>query len=304
MMLRSLILAALVAPSAAFMVMPAPRVNSVRVMKPMVYSTAPSTPVDNTPAETTTEVAAVAELTPEEEEAKQMERSVRFSWLLSLNSGVLNGVFLSGILGKVQACGPVTDSWTKNALCLATGDMGKAAFIAQVLVSFSLGAFIVGLINPKQGLYDLTSRKKPLALAGLAMAASATLCYTAFAAGATKAIPLAFFLVSMANGMQNSFSSFATANMCRTSHMTGTTTDLATIIASCLRGNTEKKYRIRVYSGLIAFFWAGGFIGTRWTNTLGKAAIVLASSSAFYLLSAIPSAVPKKILSVFKKKQD
>jgi len=235
-----------------------------------------------------------------EDADKQKTRSLYFMQGLAFNSGFLNGIFLSGIFGRVQAVGPVTDSWTKNAVAFANGDVSRALFVVAVLLSFSMGAFTNGWINPQPELFDLSQRKKPLFLAGTLMAGATVLAAQAHYAAAASVTPLAFFLVCAANGMQNSFSSFATANLCRTSHFTGTTTDLFTILAQCLRGNTSKQERIPIYSGLTVMFWLGGFLGTRWTKTIGHAAICLGGSSFFYLVSAIPSRFPKKIANLIR----
>lgn len=226
---------------------------------------------------------------PEEELKKNKKNSVLLCTTLALNSGILNGLFLSGILGKVQAVGPVTDSWTKSAVGLAHGDITKAIFIAKVLLSFAGGAIAQGLFNPKMTPFDISPkvRTKPFLLGSSMMALSSYLVYSAFKAG--TAVPqIAFFLVCATQGMQNSFSSFLTQNLCRTSHFTGTTTDLFTIIAQVLRGNNAMKFKIPIYSGLTAMFFTGGFLGVRWTKGFKEAAIILAMSSAWYFLASLP----------------
>ena len=233
---------------------------------------------------------------PQEPDEKQRNRCLNLMRGLSFNSGFLNGVFLSGVLGKVQAVGPVTDSWTKNALSFATGDVSRAMFVTGVLMSFGTGAFLNGLMNPNPELFDLKQRNKPLGVAAIFMAVSASLVYRAHLS-ASPVPDAAFFLVCAANGMQNSFSSQTTSNLCRTSHFTGTTTDMFTILGQRLRGNTFKQERIPIYAGLTAMFWLGGFFGTKWTRTLQHASVCLALSSLFYLVSAIPLKFPRKFVS-------
>ena len=137
-----------------------------------------------------------------------------------------------------------------------------------------------------------------MTMATLLVAKAAAAAATAGKAATTAVVPsVVFFLVCATNGLQNSFSSFVTANMCRTSHFTGTTTDLATIMAQCIRGNTTKQDRIPIYSGLIFLFWLGGVLGTRWTRSLQDATICLGFSSCLYLLSSIPlRIIPTQII--------
>lgn len=235
-------------------------------------------------------VAIKQEISAAEQQEENKQNSLTFCHSLALNSGILNGIFLSGIMGKVQAVGPVTDSWTKSALGFAHGDIVKAFFILKVLASFSAGAFTQGLINPKMDVFDISSkvRTKPFLIASSMMGLATYLVLNAAATGARVAPAAAFFLVCATNGLQNSFSSFLTANQCRTSHFTGTTTDLMTIFAQCVRGNTANAYKIKTYVGLTIMFFGGGYLGTKWTTDLTKAAMFMGASSAWFFVSALP----------------
>lgn len=225
----------------------------------------------------------------------QKERFILFSHFLALNSGFLNGVFLSGIMGKVQAVGPVTDSWTKLGIGMSIGDVSKAAFVVKVLLSFSSGALVAGLLNPRPDLFDLSARKRPLLINGGLMAIATYLVATA-AKTASEVPNLAFLLVSAANGMQNSYSSTLSQNLCRTSHFTGTTTDLCTYVGQTMRGNTASQFKIPIYSGMVAMFWFGGLMGARFTTDLFAAATCLSLSSLFYLTSSVPYGKLKRLL--------
>ena len=225
------------------------------------------------------------------------DKFANFALLLALNSGFLNGIFLSGILGISQATGPVTDSWTKLGLALSHSKWDKAWFTARTLSSFGFGAFITGMMLTKDKkappVFDLTTRKRPLLLAGTLLAAAASIIYRT--ASTESGVPaIAYMLVCMAMGIQNSFSSTVSQNLCRTTHMTGTLTDCCTVLGQCVRGDSSKAYRLRFYVGSIVMFLTGGILGGAFilsklvSSDLSNIAVGLTVSSIFYLLSSIP----------------
>ena len=69
-----------------------------------------------------------------------------------------------------------------------------------------------------------------------------------------------FYFAAMANGIQNGMTSMYSANLIRTTHLTGTSTDIGLIIGQMLRGNWKNYWKFKVLVGLATFFWLGGFI--------------------------------------------
>jgi hypothetical protein len=67
-----------------------------------------------------------------------------------------------------------------------------------------------------------------------------------------------YFFVALANGVQNGISSMYSANLIRTTHMTGTTTDIGLFIGQWLRGNRVNTWKLHILLGLAASFWTGG----------------------------------------------
>mmetsp|Transcript_79343 Transcript_79343/g.119283 ORF Transcript_79343/g.119283 Transcript_79343/m.119283 type:complete len:418 (+) Transcript_79343:198-1451(+) len=246
-------------------------------------------------------------------------RFIRLAHLLSFHSGILNAIFLAGLLGRSQAVGPVTDSWSKLGTALACGDTEKASFVARILLSFGVGSMMTGVlmstttvngVNDVNGVNGvkagassssvdiMTERTKPLLLAGTLVAISATLVARAVALG--NPIPvLAFQCVSAANGLQNSFSSSWSQSVCRTSHMTGTYTDLCRMVGTYLKrqcgsgtngngNNAAQRQKLRTYTGLIVTFWLGGYLGSLVTKTAADVVWALRWSSVCYLMTGMP----------------
>jgi hypothetical protein len=69
-----------------------------------------------------------------------------------------------------------------------------------------------------------------------------------------------YYFAAMANGLQNGMTSTYSANLIRTSHMTGTSTDIGLIAGQMLRGNMKNYWKFKVLVGLASSFWLGGLI--------------------------------------------
>jgi hypothetical protein len=69
-----------------------------------------------------------------------------------------------------------------------------------------------------------------------------------------------YYFAAMANGLQNGMTSTYSANLIRTSHLTGTSTDIGLIAGQMLRGNMKNYWKFKVLVGLASSFWLGGLI--------------------------------------------
>ena len=204
--------------------------------------------------------------------------------ILALNSGFINGCALSGVVtadGSSQAVAAVTASWTNSALGLAGGNLAKFGFLGKVIGSFMFGSFIAGYLQPKPSPFLVSSAAYgvPLTIAALATVLS-KVCLED-----KSLIKIGFYLLCVANGINNSVTSSMTSNLCRTSHFTGISSDIGTFLGQILRGNTANLFRLKVFAALAACFWAGGFLSYELTKTYGTSALYL--SAAIYLFTAV-----------------
>jgi hypothetical protein len=69
-----------------------------------------------------------------------------------------------------------------------------------------------------------------------------------------------FYFVALANGIQNGISSMYSANLIRTTHMTGPSTDIGLFMGQVLRGNYANVWRLKILVALVVSFWTGGFL--------------------------------------------
>jgi len=90
--------------------------------------------------------------------------------LLSLNSGYINGLCLSGLLtenGSIkQGVSAFTGTYTKSGLALASGDAKLFGFEFTLILAFIGGAIVAGMMNPKAIPHKLVPSYGPTFLLG------------------------------------------------------------------------------------------------------------------------------------------
>ena len=90
--------------------------------------------------------------------------------LLSLNSGYINGLCLSGLLtedgSNKQGVSAFTGTYTKSGLALADGDAKMFGFEFTLILAFIVGAIVAGTMNPKAIPHKLVPSYGPTFLMG------------------------------------------------------------------------------------------------------------------------------------------
>jgi len=176
---------------------------------------------------------------------------VPLACILAGNSGFLNGLTLSGLLeGRTQSVTAVSEVYTTSALAL--GDSSVSLFVIQLrlIASYVGGSCLNGFLNP-DGI-DWSKNQLPLLFSGVLVLLGA-LYYTS--------TDWLLCLVAMANGLQNSWTSMLLKDIfLRTTHFTGSTSDIGTYFGQILRGKKENLWKLKILGALIASFWTGGFL--------------------------------------------
>jgi hypothetical protein len=99
--------------------------------------------------------------------------------LLSFNAGYINGACLSGWLmknGRQQAVASLTGAYTESALLLVDGNVTDFGFQVCMILSFTFGAFLSGLLTPKATPYRIEPTYGPtFCLGGLILLGSSHL---------------------------------------------------------------------------------------------------------------------------------
>jgi len=181
--------------------------------------------------------------------------------LLSLNSGYINGLCMSGMLSdeeggsRIQGVAAFTGTYTKSGLALASSDTSLFGFNIYLILCFVGGACISGVLNPEAAPHKLEPSYGPTFLIGSAFMILSAVFAEIDATG--KAL---FYCAAVANGLQNGMTSMYSANLIRTSHLTGTSTDIGLIAGQMIRGNFKNSWKFKVLVALASSFWMGGLV--------------------------------------------
>jgi uncharacterized membrane protein YoaK (UPF0700 family) len=176
--------------------------------------------------------------------------------LLAFNSGFVNGSTLSGFLTptRKESVSAYTTSYSLSAMAVARGDTSEFGYYSCFVLSYLFGSFLAGLITPNGTPFQIEPTYGPTFLIG------GVFLMTASILAAIESEPsYIFFLCAAANGIQNGIASIYSANLIRCS-LTGASTDVALVIAQCVRGNRKQLMKGLVLMSIILCFWLGGFL--------------------------------------------
>eukprot|EP00536_Pseudo-nitzschia_multiseries_P004615 jgi/Psemu1/237789/estExt_Genewise1.C_780019 len=200
--------------------------------------------------------------------------AVGMGMVLAFNAGVINCASLSGLLaaGTKQASAAVTGAWTNSAIGAATllssaGPNAAASsqmiFNAKCIICYLFGSVISGFVIPEPKAFEVDVPKS-VSLFAIASGLLATASVLARSSNINY-----LFFCCLATGLQNSFTSTTTANLCRTCHFSGITSDMGTFIGQALGGNKANLGRLKNVAMIAASFWIGGFLSLGWTKKFG-----------------------------------
>jgi len=192
---------------------------------------------------------------------------------MSFIAGYSNGVCLSGYIAvhtrdiKESVAG-VTGLYTNSAIALGENNIEEYSFNVATFLSVMVGACISSLLSPRPIAFHLSPRYGPTFLIGC--------CFSL--AGGTAALHnerREFYLTAIANGIMNGISSMYTANLIRTTHLTGTTTDIGLFVGQFLRGNRINLWKLYILAGLATFFWLGSLVGYTVSKLIRNHSLIL-----------------------------
>lgn len=179
--------------------------------------------------------------------------------LLSFNGGLVSMVtFMSFLHNSV---GYVTGNISFAAEALVKGNWPSFHGYLLALISFLVGSIISGVIIPS----DNANRNNNYNLAlTLEM-----ICITIGGFGLKLGVDSAKYFLAISMGMQNALTTYYGNSIIRTTHMTGTMTDLGITLGHFIRGDKVAIWRIVVYSCLLLGFFIGSVCGVIGYSYLG-----------------------------------
>lgn len=221
-----------------------------------------------------------------------MVRSLpRWIWcgaaLLAATGGVVNAV---GFLGfEHHGVTHLTGVTTQLGIAVADREPGSMIHLATVIGSFVAGCVLAGFVI-RDGTARLGRRY------GIALMTESALLFLA--------VPLlrsgssgGDYLASCACGVQNGMVSTYGGAVLRTTHLTGSFTDLGVSFGHMLAGLHVERYRVMLYLVLIASFGFGGTVGAlgfaRWrSDTLIGPALLTGCTGALYFAYRMTHPLP------------
>lgn len=170
---------------------------------------------------------------------------------LSCVAGMVNVV---GFLGfEHQAVSHLTGTTSQLGMAMAQGDWRSIGHLWGLLIAFSLGAMLSGLIIQDSAL-QLGRRY------GIALALESALLFLAIPLFKQQQIWGAMS-AAMACGLQNAMATTFSGAVVRTTHLSGMFTDLGIGLGHLLRGLPLPIRRLTLSGLIISGFLAGGVLG-------------------------------------------
>lgn len=202
---------------------------------------------------------------PEKMLTLSLPTTVAVGCMMAMNCGFLNFCCLS-LPKKQHPVVAVTSAYTNAVL---KSDL----FPLQIIASYCAGSAVAGFMNPEPKPFVVSKSTVPV----FALAAIAT-----YQAMQTQQLTFAAF----AAGLQNSVTSAHTANLVRSAHMSGMTSDLGTFIGQIVGGNQQNVMRAKVSASLLSSFFVGGCLAVQATKYYGAVDSLWFSVGFYALLAA------------------
>lgn len=168
----------------------------------------------------------------------------------ALLAGFINSVVLGFFSTPVSH---MSGAVSHLGLDLAKGRLSDAWSSLAIVVGFLLGAILAGVVVGGRNL--LPGRRYGTALAGESLLLIAAVFL--LNRGQHVGLPLA----SMACGLQNAVTSSYCGLMIRSTHVTGTVTDIGVMIGHWIRHRQIERWKLMFLIATILAFTAGGWIG-------------------------------------------
>jgi uncharacterized membrane protein YoaK (UPF0700 family) len=186
--------------------------------------------------------------------------NVKLASLLGLTAGFVNA---AGFLGFAVLTTNVTGHAALFAERIAMQDWKTARVVALWMFLFLAGAFISGLIVSRIGRNQRYSYVVPILIEIVILLSVAVFGYKYDNSLVAKEVFAGSLLFAM--GLQNSLVSLVSGSVVRTTHLTGTFTDLGIELAQFFQTKREDKgalkLRIKLRTVIIFFFMAGALAG-------------------------------------------
>ncbi|WP_440616838.1 YoaK family protein [Cysteiniphilum sp. 6C5] len=192
--------------------------------------------------------------------------------LLPFNGGFINAATLISFLHN--PVGYVTGNLTFAGTHFAEGDYTAFLRMIALVLAFLTGAIISGLLIKNEH-YHKDQRYRVILILQLALILTSI---------GLMHLDILYceYLLAATMGLQNAMTTHYGSALIRTTHMTGTTTDLGVLLAHWIKRKNIAIWKLKLYSILILSFLGGSIIGAIAFTHLHEAALF--ASIAIYLV--------------------
>jgi uncharacterized membrane protein YoaK (UPF0700 family) len=186
-----------------------------------------------------------------EREAEEFVVIVAGGCLLSANAGFINS---ATFLQSGYTVTHVTGALTKASILLHDGDISDCGFVVLNILGFIFGSAVCATIITKQTFHLSRCYVNVFGLGTLLLLLSYLLYYS-FPDRRDYVI-----CVSIAGGMQNAMTTSYSGNVLRTTHMTGTATDIGIVLGRVLKGHYQDVWKLKLMVPMFISFFVGGLL--------------------------------------------
>ncbi|AJC48418.1 DUF1275 domain-containing protein [Allofrancisella guangzhouensis] len=195
--------------------------------------------------------------------AKKLTFTYFISIVLIFNAGWIDSVVLYKSFGASVAA--MTGNYRILGHSIADYDWYFAYEVVVLVFGFIIGAAINGIVIKTDSYVISEEHTKSLILQSFVML-TGTILIDVF----THHRVIDDLFLAMAMGMQNSFTTLFFGSFARTTHMTGTTTDLGIEIGRALKGSRKDLWKIPFFFVCIIIFIVGNAAGVFWVRIFGQ----------------------------------
>jgi uncharacterized membrane protein YoaK (UPF0700 family) len=150
----------------------------------------------------------------------------------------------------------MTGNVTNGAIALVKTEMIDFLDCALLTLSFTFGAFLTGYLGGNYDNFSIGHSYGRIFLIGALLLTLALISEIVVPKGLTFC-----FFAAMACGLQNSMTTKFSGNMIRTTHVTGSLTDIGLTLGRMARGHMDGAWKLGLLCPMTLTFFLGGIIG-------------------------------------------
>lgn len=185
---------------------------------------------------------------------------------LAFNAGFINGVTYQVHNVPVTH---VTGTTTKAGLMVGNNDLEGFSQLCALIFCFIFGSGITGSLMPHSS-FHLGLEYGPLFLVGSVIFLAACLIYHFY-----PDEYYFFYLAAMGSGLQNAMTTRYSGNIIRTTHMTGTATDIGLVLGRIIMGDWKEMWKLFILIPLFVSFFVGGIISVYVFRRMGSLSLLV-----------------------------